>query len=437
MKKCFALSVSLTLFVLMVAPTVFAGGQQQSSGSSSGPVTVKLWDIRTQQDQKMMVDATNKFNQAHPNIKVVPEWFQNNPYKNKLRIALGAGNGPDIFYNWGGGPLRSYVEANDVVNLSPYLNADPSWKNRYANSVWGPATVGGKIYGVPTEGMDAELLFYNKALLSKYNLPVPTTWAKLMQDVKTLHANGIIPIGLAGKSEWPEMIWVQYLTDRIGGPAVFNAIAKGEKNAWSNPAIIKALQLCQDLVKAHAFEPGYASVNASTNQAEALVAGNKAAMVAQGDWVYGTFKNNFASFYNKGALGYTAIPKVGNNPYGDQAVGAPSGYYSISSTSKAVKAAIEYLKQVNLNNSIVHTMLTVTGRVPPVKGIAPQLKAMKNGQFEVWLYNTITKAPEVQLYWDQYLSPTVAKQMLTNISEVFLLQETPQQFAQNMNKTLS
>jgi hypothetical protein len=26
--------------------------------------------------------------------------------------------------------------------------------------------------------------------------------------------------------------------------------------------------------------------------------------------------------------------------------------------------------------------------------------------------------------------------MLTNISEVFLLQETPQQFAKNMNKTL-
>jgi len=434
MKKYLVLALSLGLFILMAAPMVFANGQQQSSASA--PVTVKLWDIRTQQDQQMMVTATDKFNQAHPNIKVVPEWFQNNPYKDKLRIALGAGNGPDIFYNWGGGPLRSYVDAKDVVNLSPQLNADPSWKDRYAPSVWGPVTVGGNIYGVPTEGMDAELLFYNKAILSKYNLPVPSTWAELMQDVTTLHANGIIPIGLAGKSEWPEMIWVQYLTDRIGGPAVFNAIAKGETGAWSNPAIIQALQLCQDLAKAHAFEPGFASVDASTNQAEALVAGNKAAMVAQGDWVFGTFKNNFASFYDTGALGYTAIPSVGSNPYGKQAVGAPSGYYSISATTKDVNAAVEYLKQVNLNDYVVKTMLTVTGRVPPVKGIAPQLKAMKNGQFEVWLYDTITNAPEVQLYWDQYLSPTVAKQLLTNISEVFLLQETPQQFAQNMNKTL-
>ncbi len=435
MRKYIFPSILTIAWVLFASPAVFANGQHQQPTTSNKPVTITLWDIRTQADQQMMVTATDQFNKEHPSIKVVPEWFQNNPYKDKLRIALGAGNGPDIFYNWGGGPLRSYVAANDVVDLTPYLAADPAWKDRYAASVWGPATVGGKIYAVPTEGMDAELLFYNKALLAKYNLPVPATWNDLMTDVKTLSANGIIPIGVAGKSEWPEMIWVQYLTDLIGGPAVFNAIAKGEKDAWSNPAIIQALQMCQDLVKAHAFEPGYASVDASTNQVEALVASNKAAMVAQGDWVFGTFKNDFESFYKTGALGYTTMPSV-NPQYANQVVGAPSNYYSISSTTKDVQAAVEYLTQVNLNNYVVNTMINVTGRVPPVKGIAPQLKAMKNGQFEVWLYNTISNAPEVQLYWDQYLSPSVAKEMLTNISLVFLLQETPKQFAANMNKTL-
>ncbi len=434
MKKIMYPLVLALATLLIVAPSLFANGQKEKA-ASSGPVTIKLWDIQTQADQKMITTATDKFNASQSAIKVVPEWFQNNPYKDKIRIALGAGNGPDIFYNWGGGPLRSYVEAGDVVDLTPYLNADPTWKNKFPGSVWGPATVGGKIYGIPTQGSDAELLFYNKALLAKYNLPAPTTWDKLMGDVKTLHANGIAAIGLAGKSEWPEMIWVQYLTDRIGGPAVFNAIAKGEKDAWSNPAVIKALQMCQELAKAGAFEPGFASVNASTNQVEALVASNKAAMVAQGDWVYGTFLTNFGDFVKAGHLGYTAVPSV-NAKYANEVVGAPSNYYSVSSTSKHVKAAIEYLSKVNLNSYETTTMINKLGRIPPVKGIGPQLKNMKNGEFDSWLYDQISQAPNVQLYWDQYLSPTQAKIMLTNISEVFLLQETPQQFAKNMNKTL-
>lgn len=91
------------LFALPTAQ-VFAGGQGESQGASaasgsSAPVTVKLWDIQTQDDQQMIQTATEKFNKDHPNIHVVPEWFQNDPYKNKIRIALGAGNGPDNLFN--------------------------------------------------------------------------------------------------------------------------------------------------------------------------------------------------------------------------------------------------------------------------------------------------------------------------------------------------
>jgi len=426
----------VVLSILAAAFTVaaaFAGGQKEST--TPKVATIRLWDIETQADRQMITTATDKFNQEHPSIKVVPEWFQNNPYKDKIRIALGAGNPPDIFFNWGGGPLRSYVAAGDAVDLTPYLDADQGWKARFPASVWGPATVAGKIYAVPTQGMDAELMFYNKTIFNKYNLPVPASWSELMSDVKTLHDNGVIPIALEGKSEWPEMIFVQYLTDRIGGPAAFSAIAKGTPGAWSNPAVIQALQRCQELVRAHAFEPGYSAVGFTTQQAPALVAGSKAAMYLQGDWVYGTFLTNYPSFVKQGDLGFAAFPAV-STEHATQVVGAPCNYYSISSKSNYVKQAIEYLKDVNLNSFEVKTMVTKLGRIPPVVGVAPLLTQTKNGAFEVFLYDQISHAPEVQLYWDQYLSPTEAKQMLTNISEVFLLQETPQQFAKNMNATL-
>ncbi len=434
MNKFIQISALSILGLFLVLATAFAGGQKESSAPKVA--TIRLWDIQTQADRQMITAATDRFNAEHPSIKIEPEWFQNNPYKDKIRIALGAGNPPDIFFNWGGGPLRSYVQADDVVDLTPYLAADPGWKARFPDSVWGPATVGGKIYAVPPQGMDAELLFYNKTLFDKYNLPVPATWSELMSDVKTLHENGIIPIALEGKSEWPEMIFVQYLTDRIGGPEAFDGIAKGEKDAWSNPAVIQALERCQELVRAHAFEPGYSAVDFTTQQAPALVAGNKAAMYLQGDWVYGTFLTNYPDFVHQGDLGFAPFPAVGS-ANAAQVVGSPANYYSVSSKSSYVKQAVEYLKDVNLNAFEVKTMVTKLGRIPPVVGVGPLLTQTKNGAFEVFLYDQISHAPQVQLYWDQYLSPTEAKQMLTNISEVFLLQETPQQFAKNMNATLA
>ncbi|WP_274650276.1 extracellular solute-binding protein [Paenibacillus humicola] len=408
-----------------------------SSGGKTGSVSkLTLWDIQTQDSQKLIVDETDKFNKAHSDIQVTPQWFQNDPYKDKIRISLGAGNPPDIFYNWGGGPLADYVKAGDVVDLTSYLNADSAYKNKFIDSVWGPATVDGKIYGVPTEGSAGELLYYNKALFKKYNLDPPTTWDNLLKAVKVLKDNGIAPIALEGKSQWPEMIWVQYLTARLGGTQVFDKIAKGEPGSWSDPAILKALQYCQQLVDMGAFQTGYTSLDADKNESEPLIVTGKAGMIAQGSWVYSNFQTNYPDFVKSGDLGYTAFPTI-DPQYGDIAVGAPSSYYSISSKSKNPEAAMTYLKEVSLNDDEVTAYINKLGAIPPVKNIDDQLKASPTADFQIWLHGIIAKAPTVQLYWDQYLSATLAKQLLDNISKVFIKQETPQQLVDNMNKNMA
>ena len=65
---------------------------------------------------------------------------------------MGAHQPPDIFFGWGGGILKSYVDAGDVHDMTGALNADSSWKNRYLPSVMTGVTFNGKIYGVPNSG---------------------------------------------------------------------------------------------------------------------------------------------------------------------------------------------------------------------------------------------------------------------------------------------
>ncbi|GCE23645.1 hypothetical protein KDK_74450 [Dictyobacter kobayashii] len=49
----------------------------------------------------------------------------------------------------------------------------------------------------------------------------------------------------------------------------------------------------------------------------------------------------------------------------------------------------------------------------------------------------VQKSPHFQLSWDQALLPQPAQVLLTNLDQLFLKQITPQQFSDNMNKTLS
>ena len=53
------------------------------------------------------------------------EFFANDAYKTKVRTAVGAGQGPTFIYGWGGGVLKSYVDAGQVEDLSTFLKDNP------------------------------------------------------------------------------------------------------------------------------------------------------------------------------------------------------------------------------------------------------------------------------------------------------------------------
>src|SRR2546421_4213156 len=198
-----------------------ASSQSTTGGSGS---SITIWDIRTGTEQQIVQTTAQNFNAKHSNIQASVNFFQNDPYKQKLQVAMGAKNPPDIFFGWGGGILKSYVNAGDVYDLTPDLNADPTWKNKFFPSVLSNAAFNGKSYGIPNAGMQTELFFYNKDIFSKYKLNPPATWSELLNVINVLTKNTIIPIALAGASQWPYLMYAEFLVDRIGGANVFKTV---------------------------------------------------------------------------------------------------------------------------------------------------------------------------------------------------------------------
>ncbi|WAH35262.1 extracellular solute-binding protein [Alicyclobacillus dauci] len=413
-----------------------AGGSQSNSSASnaSGKASITIWDIQTGQSQQVVKNMSQAFNQSHSSIQSNVQFFENDPYKQKIQISMGAHNPPDIFVGWGGGVLKSYIDAGDVYDLTSALNSDSSWSNRFLPSVMKPVTFNGKVYGIPNDNVQPVMLFYNKQLFKQYNLTPPKTWDDLLNDVKVLKSHNITPISLGGKDQWPDLMYEEYLVDRVGGPTVFNNVVTGKANAWSDPAFMKANTMIQQLVNAGAFEQGFSSVSSNQGEDAALLYTGKAAMELMGSWGFATVLSDDKSFIEQGNLGFATFPTVsGGQGDPNDIVGNPSNYYSISNDSKNKSADVTFLKDAVLSSQNVKDWISI-GDVPPVQGIESQLKQATYGDYLSFTYDMVKNAPNFQASWDQALPPSEAQELLTDLSKLFLNQMTPQQFSDDMNK---
>ena len=181
-------------------------------------------------------DTIERFNKANPKTKINETLFQNDAYKPKIKTAIGAGQAPTIIWGWGGGGLKSYVDAGQVEDLTTWFAQNPDVKDRIFPSSFGAATVNGKIYAMPSETVQPIVLFYNKKVFDKVGAQPPQSWGDIMDLVPKFNkAKGIAPFSLGGQSRWTNMMWLEFLFDRIGGTEVFEPVFDGEKDAWANP----------------------------------------------------------------------------------------------------------------------------------------------------------------------------------------------------------
>jgi raffinose/stachyose/melibiose transport system substrate-binding protein len=413
-------------------------GPSPSGGAGGDGAAASIWALSGQPVEGIRQDSVDAFNEAHPDQALELTFFQNDAYKTKIRTAIGAGQAPTLIYGWGGGTLKSYVEAGQVEDLTDWLAENPEVKDRLFPSAFGAATVDGRIYAMPYEDVTPIVLFYNKKLFEEAGVEPPETWDDLMALVEVFNAKGIAPFSLGGQSRWTSMMWLEYLFDRVGGPEVFDAIFAEEPGAWSDPAALQALEMAQDLVRADGFVKGFGSIAADSNADQALLYTGKAAMMLHGGWTYGGMKNDGGDFVPNGDLGWVPFPVVeGGKGDPANAVGNPAAYLSVSSAAseEAKEAALTYLAEGLSTDAEIDALIS-NGAVPVVTGIEEKLASTPDAEYTTFVYELASDAPNFQQSWDQALDPAAAEELLNNIEQLFALSITPEEFAANMNETI-
>lgn len=425
----------LGLSVPALAGLSACGGGTQPTGGAGSASSLSVWAL-TGAKQDTYQASFDAWNEAHSETPFAVEFFANDSYKEKIRTAIGSGNAPTLVFNWAGGTLADYVANDSVVDLSGKVDDVLA---RTIESINGVGQIDGKQYGVPNNDTQPVVLYYNTDLFEEHGVTPPTTWSELMSAVGTFVDAGITPLALAGQSVWPELMYIQYLTDRIGGEGVFQKVLSGESDAWSDPAITAALEAIIELKDAGAFGSAFGSVSADAGADAALVHTGQAAMLLQGSWVYGTFKQDAPDFVAEGKLGFLNFPAVESGT-GDPAnvVGNPANFWSVSADAspEIQEAAIQYLNEYNLNDDMVDSFLAM-GAIPAVTGLEDKLPDLDDGPFLSFAYDMVLSAPHFQLSWDQALAPAPAQELLTNLSQIFLGEKTPEEFVTAMNATLA
>jgi raffinose/stachyose/melibiose transport system substrate-binding protein len=430
-RRVFMKSVAAAGVLAAVLGTTGCSGSTAGTKTGSGNAT--LWGLSGTDQDTVIGPSLKDWNGAHPDNQVQGTFTQNDAYKTKVRTAVGAGSAPTIIYSWAGGTLDSYVKAGKVADLT---GQTANIKDRYLGSVWDQGVIDGKTYAVPMNATTPIVFYYNNDALAKAGVDVPKTFEDILDAIPKLKAAGIAPFSLAGGSKWPELMWAEYLVDRVAGPEAFQKVMAQEPGAWSDPGIIKANTMIQQLVEAGAFVDGFASVTADSNADVALVYTGKAAMLLQGAWVMPTFQQQAPEFAKSG-LGYGTFPAVaGGKGDPSNVVGNPSGYFSVSSDASEEEqaTAVKYLTEGVFDSAYVDRMVK-GGQVPPIKDLDGQIQS-SGGDFGAQIYSMTKGAKSFQMSWDQALPPAQATALLTNLDQLFNKAITPQQFSDNMNKTI-
>jgi len=389
------------------------GADSDAAGGDDGKIHVLVYGDATNKVEKQLVDTFNKTSK----VKAVLDTIPGADYQAKLQTIINSKQAPDVFFNWGGGSIKPFVDAGLLMPLDGFIAKDPGLKSNFLPSVFNTAEVDGKAYGVPMRGTQPVMLFHNKKVLADAGVTPPKTWDELLTAVKTLKSKGITPIALGGGDKWPTQMWFQYVYDRVAGPELFQKALGGDKSAWESADSKKALGMIKELVDAGAFGTNFDSVKFTDGGSPALLATGKAGFELMGSWAYATQQDSHPDFA-KSDLGYDAFPTVAGGK-GDPAnvAGNTNNFYSVLKSTEHPEAVAEFLK-LQYSDEFVKAQLGV-GNLPTTTNTPDFLDTSANPAYSAFQYDLVAKAPAFQLSWDQAYPPAATTTIHQAVQQFF------------------
>ncbi|MET9199660.1 sugar ABC transporter substrate-binding protein [Gordonia sp. NPDC003585] len=195
--------VALCAAIALVATGCAGAGSLTGGGGRE--VTVAMVSNSQMQDA---VALSSQFEEQNPGLKVRFVTLSENEARAKITASVATGGGEFDVVMISNYETPMWAEYGWLVNLTPYMNADPTYAaDDFIPTLKTALSYQGSMYSAPFYG-ESSFLMYNKKLFREagVSLPAQPTWPQVAEAAARLTNDRTAGICLRGKPGWGEVL---------------------------------------------------------------------------------------------------------------------------------------------------------------------------------------------------------------------------------------
>lgn len=427
--------IGLVLLSLFITLGLAACGAPKNDSASSltsqnvtspeaTQVTLDVWHVWTTVGDGNAVafkKVLAAYEADHPNVTINALGNENEAYKSLIRTAMSANEIPDVFFSWGAGFARPFVESGRVAVITDYLSED-ALQDLHPNA-GSNFTYDDNLYGLPFISWMG-ILYCNEDMFRQAGVKVPDTMDDLYMAINAFNDRGIVPISVGAKDAWDAMFFQNVATIRTAG---INASkqALNKEISFNQKAFIEGNQLVIDMVEAGAFDPNCLAL--TYDEAKMVFLNGESPMIYQGSWFAAEIQNPEISKV-AGKIVAKNFPALEGGAYNNEFLGGAIDGLMLSETSTNKEVAADFIAYITEGMSRESFLL---GSGLPVWEIDVEGEAIDPLVKEI--VELSENSDGYLVAWDTYLTGTDAIRHLALVQEIFAKLKSAEAFAQEMD----
>ncbi|WP_170816512.1 extracellular solute-binding protein [Clostridium beijerinckii] len=396
---------------------------KKNDTESKEKITLTMWHIWSQTTMdangRIIQDTVEEWNKANPNVQIKVEAVENERYKAKIKTAFAVNELPDIFYSWGGGFSKPFIESGKVLNLNEYIDEDT--KDKINKDMLNNVTYDNNIYGLPMT-LSVGTFYCNTKLFSQANIKVPENYDEFLDAVKAFRNKGITPLLVGEKDNWTGILYYDILALREGG---IGGVSDPHVGANKSDTILKAAYRLKELIDSKAFNES--NMELTRDESEILFKQGKIPMYYTGNWFIGEIGNMDPSIKDNVIVKKFPVVKEGDGN-DKEFLGGAVDHLMVSNNTKYKKEAVDAAKFIA--ERISKRYFEFGSGLPAWKYTDDKSNVNKLSKE----LETLTENASYSLYGDIYLGEEKGNKEKELVSKLFKGQISPEDFTKEMVK---
>lgn len=250
---------------------------------------IKIWALHGDIGDSL-IKVTDNYTKQNPDIVFEISLFKNDVYKSVIREAMITNEAPDIFYAWGDGFLKEFIDLEAVKDINNICIKEDIYSSISRSSLKS-FTFDDKVYSIPLFGWRL-MLFANEELFINNNIDIPENYEEFIQVIKDFKNLEITPLSVGVKEPWTLSFYYMMLSlNNVGIDGVNEALSDNSK--FANEGFFNAAEEFKELCDINAFSEG--KLDLESYNSDFYFSEKNAAMLLNGTWVIPQLEKRFKS----------------------------------------------------------------------------------------------------------------------------------------------